>query len=76
MLLLEQNTTKKEQVNKRVMELELEAGNSKEYKVEVIWDSAVYASKLELGQLPGLYYLVVWKDYLEEENTWVSLSVV
>ena len=51
-------------------ELELKAGNSEEYKLEVIWDSAVYASKLELIQLPGLYYLVAWKEYPKEGNTW------
>ena len=33
---LEQNTTKKELVDKQVTELELEVGNSKEYKVEAI----------------------------------------
>ena len=47
---------------------ELKAGNSKEYKVDKIWNSAVYANEAE-GYLPGLYYLVVWKRYLEEENT-------
>ena len=51
------------------MELELEAGDSEEYKVEAMWNSAVYASKLESGQLPGLYYLVAWKGYLKKENT-------
>ena len=66
--LLEQNITKKERVDKRVKELELEVGNSEEYEVEAIWDSAVYASKLESGQLPGLYYLVAWKRYPEVEN--------
>ena len=55
-LLLEQETTKKKQIDKRVTELK--AGNSKEYKVEAISDSAVYASKSESGQLPCLYYLV------------------
>ena len=68
-LLLEQDTTRKEQVDKRVKELEFEAGNSKKYKVETIWDRAVYANELELGQLPGLYYLVAWKGYSKEENT-------
>ena len=34
--LLEQDTTKKERVDKRVKELELEAGDSKEYKIEAI----------------------------------------
>ena len=55
-LLLEQDTTKKEQVEKVP---ELNAGdNNEKYKVEVIWNSAVYANKLESGHLPGLYYLV------------------
>ena len=57
MSLLEPNTIKKEQVNKQVTELELEAGNSKKYKVEAIWDSAVYANEKK-GHLPDLYYLV------------------
>ena len=70
--LLEQNTTKKEPINKRVTKLE--AGDSEEYKVEAIWNSAVYARESELGQLPDLYYLVAWylvawKGYLKEENT-------
>ena len=57
--LLEQDTTKKERVDKRVKELEFEAGDIKEYQLETIQDSAVYASKLESDQLPGLYYLIV-----------------
>ena len=36
MSLLEQNTTKKEQKNKQVKELEFEASNSKKYKVKAI----------------------------------------
>ena len=56
--LLEQDTTRKERVDERVKKLELGAGDSEKYKVEAIWDSAVYASKSESGQLPGLYYLV------------------
>ena len=74
MSLLEQDITKKERVDKQVTELE--AGHSEEYEVETIRDSIVYASELESGQLPGLYYLVVWKGYPEEENTWKSLSAV
>ena len=63
-------------MDKRVTELELETNNSKEHEVELIWDSAVYASKSESGQLPGLYNLVAWKGYLEEENIWELLLAV
>ena len=39
--LLEQDTIKKRRVND--MQLEFEAGNNKEYEVDGIWDSMVYA---------------------------------
>ena len=35
--------------------------NSKEYKMEAIWDNAVDTKELE-SHLPGLYYLIVWKS--------------
>ena len=73
--LLEQDTTKKERVDEKVTELDFEAGNSKEYEVEAIRDSAVYSRESE-GHLPGLYYLVAWKGYPEEENTWEPVSAV
>ncbi len=56
--------------------IELEEGNSEEYKVEVICDSNVYVKELDSGQLPGLYYLVSWKGYPEEKNTWEPASAV
>ena len=56
MLLLEQDNTKMGHANKNAMELD--AGNdSGEYKVEIIWNSAVYVRKSANHQ-PGLYYLV------------------
>ena len=55
--LLEQDTTRKEQVDKNVTKLEFDAGDSKEYKMEAIRDSAVYTMELKLDHLPGLYYL-------------------
>ena len=57
MSLLEQNTTRKKRVDENIIELEFNAGNSKEYKVEAIRDNVVYAKESE-GHLPGLYYLV------------------
>ena len=57
------------------MQLEFEAGNNKEYKVNGIWDSAVYARELA-GQLPGLYYLVSWKSYPEKQNIWEPASAI
>ena len=72
--LLEQDTTKKERV-KKVPELDAD-NNSKEYKVEAIWDRAVYAMESELGHLPRLYYLIAWKYYFEEENTWEPILAV
>ena len=56
-LLLEQNTTKKEQVHDKNVK-ELNNGNEGEYKMEAIWDSTVYARKSKSGHLSGFYYLV------------------
>ena len=52
-------------------------GNSdgEEYKVEVICNSVVHAWESE-SHLPGLYYLVSWKGYTEEENTWKPTSAI
>ena len=57
---------------------ELDAGNkdSKDYKVEAIWDSTVYTNELESSHLSGLYYLIAWKGYPKEENTWEPSSTV
>ena len=42
-----------------IKKLEFEANNnSKKYKMEAIWDNAVYAIKWEV-HLSSLYYLVV-----------------
>ena len=75
--LLEQDTTRKGRMNELFPEPEPEfdAGDNKEYEVEAIMDSTVYAKKAE-GYLPGLYYLVSWKGYPEEESTWEPSSAV
>ena len=54
MSLLEQDITKK---RREFLVSEFKLGNNKEYKIEAIQDSAVYAKEAD-GHLPGLYYLV------------------
>lgn len=52
--------------------MELDTGDNKggEYKVENIKNSALYSTELESGYHPlELYYLIFWKEYLEEKNT-------
>ena len=71
---MEQNTTKKRQVDETY--LEFEANDDEEYKVKGIRDSAVYVKASEAGQLLGLYYLVSWKNYPEEKDTWKPISAV
>ena len=70
----ETNTTRKEQ-NDNAAELDT-GDNSGEYKVEAIWNSVVYTRESESGHLPGLYYLVSWKGYSKEKNTWEPASAV
>ena len=71
MSLLEQDTTRKGRVDEVVRQIKFDVGNNEsgEYEVEAIRDSTVYAKKSESGHVPGLYYLVSWKGYLEEKNT-------
>ena len=79
MLLLEQDITRKRQVDNKVLpelKKEFEAGNNKEYKVEIIIDSAVYSQQANSNQIPGLYYLILWKGYPKKKNNWELSSVV
>ena len=73
MSVLEQDITRKGRVDEKAMELDV--GNNEEYEVEAICNSAVYARE-SAGHLPGLYYLVSWKGYPKEENTWEPASAV
>ena len=58
-------------------QLEFESDNEgEEYKIKTICDSAVYARESDSGHLPRLYYLVYWKGYPEEENTWEPTSAI
>ena len=78
MSLLEKDTTRKKQINELFLKpkLEFDASNNKEYKVETIIDSTVYAKKAE-KHLQSLYYLVFWKSYPEKKSTWeLSFAVM
>ena len=78
MSLLEQDTNRKERVNEKVRQIEFDVDNNEsgEYEVEAIWDSAIYARESDSDHLSDLYYLVLWKRYPEEENTWEPTSAV
>ena len=78
MSLLEHDSIWKENINDKITEqLEFEAGgDNNEYEVEDIHDSAVYARESEAGHLLGVYYLVSWKSYLEDESIWKPTSAV
>ena len=77
MSLGQQDITKKRRVNQKTLQLKFEHdGKSEEYEVEAIRDSAYYAKELKSGQFPGLYYLIFWKDFQEEENTWKPALVI
>lgn len=45
-------------INKFFLIPEFKTGDDKEYKVETIWNSAVYAKDTD-GHLSGLYYLFI-----------------
>ena len=68
MSLLEQDTTRKRQVDKALPELEKElefkTGGNKEYKIKIIINNVVYSQEKN-NQMPGFYYLVSWKGYPE-----------
>ena len=74
--LLEQNITKKGRVNDTQSDFEFEAGNDEDYKVHSIWKSAIYTKESAIGQLLGLYYLVSWKGYPKEKNTWEPILAI
>ncbi len=56
-------------------ELEFEAGGNKEDEVKAIINIAVYGQQAN-DQMSGLYYLILWKGYPKEENTWEPLLAV
>ena len=75
MSLLEQDTTIKEQIDKKVIELELEVGKSKKYKIKAIWNKFVYTNNTE-RDLSNSYYLVMWKNYTKKQNIWELFLII
>lgn len=59
-----------------ITQLEVEGNNSNKYEIEKIQDSTVYARKLKGHHLLGFDYLVSWKCYFKEKNTWDLMSMV
>ena len=55
MSLLEQDTTRKEQMDENLNKLKFDIGDCEKYKVEAIRDSAIYIKELK-SHLLGLYY--------------------
>lgn len=75
--LIKYNTTKKEQVDKATSQLKLKDDDkSKEYEIEAIFNSTVYARESKSDYLPSLYYLVLWKSYSKEDNPWELVLVI
>lgn len=73
MLLLKQDIIQKKQVNNSntTIRLYLDKSNSKEYEIKTICDNDICTKRSDNNyHLPGIYYLVLWKEYLKEKNTW------
>lgn len=56
--------------------MEFKNDGNKKYKVKTICNSAIYAKESKSSHLPGLYYLMSWKSYLEKKNTWKPVTAV
>ena len=74
---MEEDITRKKPVHQKTSQPEFEDNNiGEEYEIEVISNRAVYAKELESDQLPSLYYLIFWKDFLKEEKSWELASAI
>lgn len=47
---------KKKQVNENIIEFNVD--NDKKYRIEIIWNSVVYAKKLEIDYILRFYYYI------------------
>lgn len=71
MLLLKQDITRKEWIDKKIRQINFDTddNDSGKYKVEAIRDSTVYTRESKSSHLLEFYYLVSSKNYPEKENT-------
>lgn len=65
---LEQDTTRKRQVDEKGKRIKFELSNEKKFKFKEISDNAVYIKELQEGHLIRLYYLISWKNYHKKKN--------
>lgn len=63
--MLKQDIIKKNWVEKT--QLNLENGNSKRYKVEVIWDNIINIRESK-SYLPDFYNMILWKSNFKEKR--------
>lgn len=76
MSLLKQIITIKRQINKLLkLKLKLDIKVNIKYKIKIINNSAIYITKT-IYQVLRLYYLISWKDYLEDKNTLDPASAI
>lgn len=73
--MLELDNIRKKWVDKNPTQQKFDADNKKEFKIEEIWDNVIYAKESK-GHLLGLYYLILWKNYLKKKNTWEPILSV
>lgn len=57
MLLLYQNITKKRQIDKNTIELDI--GKNKKFKIKFIWNCKIYIKKSEIKYLARFYYFIL-----------------
>ena len=77
MALPKQDTTRKGRVDNKTLQLVFkDEEEGEEYKAEAICNNTVYSKELESDQLQGLYHLISWKDFPEEENTWEPVLAI
>lgn len=62
-------------MDENTIQIKFDMGNKKEYEVEWIWNSIIYTRESKC-HLQGLYYLILWKSYLKEKNTWEPTSAM